>query len=155
MSNRTHGAVRHLNVFAAVIVLFAFALTPLAGAPTRASAEPLDNAVLEWNLHAVNAFLNPPAAPTPGAGLAPQVAILHLAMVQGAIYDAVNMIEGGYQPYSDSLPDADPDASQSAAIATAARGVIVGVEVVPALSPAIIDRVNQLLGGCDRCCNGC
>jgi hypothetical protein len=131
-------------VLVAVTTLFALALVPLAGAPTRASAEPLDNAVLEWNLHAVNAFLNPPTAPTPGAGLPPQVAILHLAMVQGAIYDAVNMIEGGYQPYSSDLPEADADASQAAAIATAARDVIVGVHVVPALSPAIIDRVNQL-----------
>jgi hypothetical protein len=128
----------------AVLALFTFAVVPLAGAPTRASAQPLDNAVLEWNLHAVNAFLNAPTAPTPGAGFAPQVAILQIAMVQGAIYDAVNMIDGGYQPYSSDLPAADTDASQAAAVATAARDVIVGVEVVPALSPAIIDRVNQL-----------
>jgi hypothetical protein len=128
----------------AVLALFTFAVVPLAGAPTRASAQPLDNAVLEWNLHAVNAFLNAPTAPTPGAGFAPQVAILQIAMVQGAIYDAVNMIEGGYQPYSNDLPEPADDASQAAAVATAARDVIVGVEVVPALSPAIIDRVNQL-----------
>ena len=37
-------------------------------------------------------------APEPGAGQTPPVSLLHLAMVHGAIYDAVNAIDGGYQP---------------------------------------------------------
>ena len=51
--------------------------------------------MLDWNQYAAEALINAPAAPTPGMGQGPTVAILHLAMVQGAVYDAVNMIDGG------------------------------------------------------------
>jgi hypothetical protein len=56
----------------------------------------------------------------PGAGQAPNIGGLHVAMVQGAVYDAVNMIDGGHKPYLDGLPSAPPDASKAAAVATAA-----------------------------------
>ena len=46
-----------------------------------------------------------------------------LAMVHGAIYDAVVSIAGGYQPYLGKL-DADPTASKVAAAATAAHDVL-------------------------------
>ena len=49
-------------------------------------------------------------------------------MVQGAVYDAVNAIVGGYQPYLPDLPTASPSASQEAAVATAAHHVLVGLE---------------------------
>ena len=42
-------------------------------------------------------------------------------MVQGAVYDAVNMIDGGHEPYLDGLPPAPADASKAAAVATAAH----------------------------------
>ena len=50
-------------------------------------------------------------------------------MVQGAVYDAVNAIDRGYQPY---LVDVDavgaqPGASKDAAIATAAHHVLVAL----------------------------
>ncbi len=56
-----------------------------------------------------------------------------IAMVQGAVYDAVNAIDRGYQPY---LLDVDalgiqPWASQDAAIATASHHVLVAI-VAPA-----------------------
>jgi hypothetical protein len=54
-------------------------------------------------------------------------------MVQGAVYDAVNAIDRGYQPYLLDLDDvgAQPWASQDAAIATAAHHVLVAI-VAPA-----------------------
>ena len=52
---------------------------------------------------------------------------LHLAMVQGAVYDAANAIDGGYQPYLEDLPDASPTDSVDAAVATAAHDVLVGL----------------------------
>src|SRR5687767_12698552 len=54
---------------------------------------------------------------------APPVSMLHLAMVHGAVYDAVNAIDGGYTPYLES-PDATPFDSQDAAAASAAYYVM-------------------------------
>jgi hypothetical protein len=45
--------------------------------------------------------------------------VLHLAMVHGAMYDTVNAIKGGYQPYLLSAPSARPTDSKKAAAATA------------------------------------
>jgi hypothetical protein len=52
-------------------------------------------------------------------GPAAHAAVLSTAMVQGAVYDAVNAIAGGYSPYLPT-PAADPTYSQEAAAATAA-----------------------------------
>ena len=57
----------------------------------RSRTEPAD-VVIEWNNNAQAAIIGT-------AGQGPTVAYLHLAMVQGAVYDAVNAIEGGYEPY--------------------------------------------------------
>ena len=100
--------------------------------------------VLDWNFNAINALVNAPTAAIPGAGQTPPVSAQHLAMVHGAVYDAVNMIDGGYQPYFSGLPSAPRWASKSAAVATAAHHVLVGVVIVPALSPAIVTRLNDL-----------
>ena len=54
-----------------------------------------------------------------------RVAPLSLAMVQGAVYDAVNAIDGGHQPYLVS-PPANASDSKEAAVATAAFRVLVG-----------------------------
>ncbi|HEX5729781.1 vanadium-dependent haloperoxidase, partial [Microbacterium sp.] len=71
---------------------------------------------------------------------------LHLAMVQGAVYDAVNAIVGGYQPYLPDLPAAPPSASQDAAVATAAHDVLVGLGIapVPPLPQVVLDRLDAL-----------
>ena len=50
-------------------------------------------------------------------------------MVQGAVYDAVNAIDGGHEPYL-VKPAADPGDSKDAAVATAAYRVLVAI--VPA-----------------------
>ena len=110
----------------------------LAG-PTRAAAS---NSVLAWNAYAIEALANPPTAPTPGAGQTPPVAVLHMAMVQAAVYDAVNAIVGGYQPYLEGLPAASPSASVDAAVAAAAHGVLTGL--TPALPTVVRDRLDSL-----------
>ena len=67
-------------------------------------------------------------------------------MVQGAVYDAVNAIVGGYQPYLPDLPAASPSASQEAAVATAAHDVLVGLGIgtVPPLPQVVRDRLDAL-----------
>jgi hypothetical protein len=110
------------------------------------AALPSSDAVRDWNLHAVNALINAPSAPIPGAGQPPQVSELHLAMVQGAVYDAVNAIDGGHRSYLAGLPPASPSASPEAAVATAAHDVLVGLGIglVPALPQVVRDRLDAL-----------
>ncbi len=71
--------------------------------------------ILDWNVNTLG------AAGT--AGIPPAVTNLYMAMVHGAMYDAVNAIAGRYQPYLEGL-EADPSASKVAAAATAAHGVL-------------------------------
>jgi hypothetical protein len=80
----------------------------------------LADVVVEWNTHAQTAIV---ATALQG----PTVAYLHFAMVQGAVYDAVNAIEGGYEKYLVSPGSADPSDSASAAAAQAAHDVLVGI----------------------------
>ena len=100
------------------------------------------NAVLDWNQHAIVALASPGTATPPGSGQTPPVAALHLAMVQGAVYDAVNAIDRTYEPYLDGLPRAPRSASKSAAAATAAHHVLVGL--TPALPQVVRDRLDAL-----------
>jgi PAP2 superfamily len=89
-----------------------------AGAATTESAD----VVVDWNKNAQTAIIGT-------ANQGPTVAYLHLAMVQGAVYDAVNAIEGGYEPYLGLKPPATagPDDSAPAAVATAAHDVLVAL----------------------------
>ena len=65
------------------------------------------------------------APPPAGTGQPPHSSVLSMAMVQGAVYDAVNAIDGSYTPYL-VAPPADPGDSKEAAAATAAFRVLVG-----------------------------
>jgi hypothetical protein len=105
--------------------VIAFAILSVVVVETPANATP-GSSVRDWNLNASNALFNPPAGSPPGAGMA-LPGFLHLAMVQGAVYDAVNAIDGGYEPYLEGLPDASPTDSVDAAVATAAHDVLVGL----------------------------
>jgi hypothetical protein len=84
------------------------------------------NAAIEWNAIASTSIM---AAPPQGAGQPPHAAVLSLAMLQGAVYDAVNAVDGGYQPYLVSPPvtlvGSEEDA-ENAASATAAFRVLAG-----------------------------
>jgi hypothetical protein len=74
--------------------------------------------VLEWNEVAVQA--------TRVARLSPNAQTRALAMVHGAVFDAVNGIEGGYAPYLVTRR-APIWASEEAAAAVAAHDVLVGL----------------------------
>ena len=104
------------------VCAIASALVALAS-PAVARAD----AVTDWNAYAGNAL-----AVT--ARQSPTVASLHMAMVQGAIYDAVNGIDRSYRPYL-VLPAAQPWDSMDAAAATAAYRVL--VSIVPAQQAAL------------------
>jgi hypothetical protein len=77
------------------------------------------DAVTDWNLIASNAIVVT-------AGQPPPVSVLHFAMVQGAVYDAVNAIDRGHQPYL-VQPPSNPTDSKEAATAAAAFRVLVGL----------------------------
>jgi hypothetical protein len=134
-------AVRALVAGTALVTVVAVLLA--SGQASAQIGQP-ENAVVDWNAHALSALVNASSAPTPGAGQTPPVSILHLAMVQTAVYDAVNMIEGSHQPYLDDLPRAPKWASKTAAVATAAHDVLVGVVVVPPLAPEVVARLDGL-----------
>jgi hypothetical protein len=97
-------------LFVTAVSLFAM-LTPTTGA--SASAVDVPDQVLAWNQHAIDELIG-----TQGAG-----AMQYLAPVHGAMYDAVNAIEGGYDPYL-VAPPAEPTYSKDAAAATAAYQVL-------------------------------
>ncbi len=100
----------------------------LSGPPAPARAVP-GNAVTEWNLIAVTTLI---ALPGPAGG-APPAAQIHVGMVQGAVYDAVNATEPKHhRPYLLNRRFS-AKASQEAAVATAAYGVLSNiVSTVPA-----------------------
>jgi hypothetical protein len=104
-------------------LLGALALIALAS-PTVTRAD----AVTDWNAIASTAIVT-------NAGQPPPVSALSFAMVQGAVYDAVNAIDRGYQPYL-VQPNANPTDSKEAAAATASFRVLVGFPDFPGLFPA-------------------
>jgi hypothetical protein len=117
----------------------------LVGAGPVAADGPGD-VVLAWNEYANEAIFNGPTATVPGAGHTPPVGGIHLAMVQIAVYDAVNAIVGGHEPYLAGLPDAPGWASIDAAVATAAHDVLVGIEPV-GIALALPATAVERLGG--------
>jgi hypothetical protein len=104
--------------------------------------------VLVWNQNAVNVIsqtATPPVTipPTPpGLGQGPPLAALHVAMVHGAIYDAVNAIDGGHEPYLPGISAAS-DASMAAAVAQAGHDVLYGI--TPEANTAVRTRIDDLL----------
>lgn len=60
-------------------------------------------------------------------------------MVHGAVYDAVNAIDGGYEDYLPT-PAADPTYSQDAAAATAAFHVV--RQLVPGQTAALQEHYD-------------
>lgn len=83
------------------------------------------DAVTDWNLIASNAIVVTAGQPPPASALS-------FAMVQGAVYDAVNAIDRSYQPYLPE-PPSNPTDSKEAAAATAAYRVLVGFPDLPGL----------------------
>ncbi len=102
---------------------FVLALAALA-VPAPAAASDM---VTQWNLHATNALIR-----DGGQGAA---ATVHLAMVHGAVYDAVNAIDRRHAPYLGPLW-AKRSFSQDAAAATAAYIVLTRS------NPGLVDPAN-------------
>ena len=113
-----------------VAIVLIVAVGVLSGS---ARGQPAGNAAIEWNA----------IATTAAAGQPPHVVPLSLAMVQGAVYDAVNAIDGGHQPYLVS-PDTSPSDSKEAAAATASFRVLVGFPDLPGLFPAQLATLQPL-----------
>lgn len=113
----------------------------LIPAASVAAAEP-SNMVLVWNENAVNVIGQPATNTPPGLGQGPPLAALHVAMVQGAIYDAVNAIDGVHAPYLSGL-SAPSTASQAAAAAQAGHDVLYGI--TPAANTAVRTRIDDML----------
>jgi hypothetical protein len=66
--------------------VIAAAVALVVAAPARADT------ATDWNQHATDALIV-------AAGQSPTVSLPHLAMVHGAVYDAVNAIDRRYEPY--------------------------------------------------------
>jgi hypothetical protein len=129
---------RWLAGLAALVLVAMAGLIPAASA---SAAEPT-NMVLVWNENAVNVLSQPATNTPPGLGQGPPLSALHVAMVHGAIYDAVNAIDGGHEPYLTGL-SAPSTASQAAAVAQAAHDVLFGI--TPAANTAVRTRIDDLL----------
>jgi hypothetical protein len=117
------------HALAAALASFA----ALAG-PAVANAD----TVTQWNQNAATALYVT-------AGQPPNVSVLHMAMVQGAVYDAVNAIDGGREGYLLTSRVATPTDSKDAAAATAAYKTLVWI--VPGQEPALKALYDASLGG--------
>ena len=116
----------------------------LSTSSTPASGGPTGNAVTAWNQIAVDTLVGLPAP----AGGAPPAAAVHVAMVQAAVYDAVNAIEPKHhRPYL-LKRRFSARASKDAAVATAAYAVLRNiVSTVPNLTPTARANLLDSLAG--------
>jgi hypothetical protein len=119
--------MRRVGLCFAAAALLALA----ASAPARADA------VTDWNQHAANSLIV--------TGLqTPPVWAINLAIVHGAVYDAVNSIDRRYEPYLVRVR-ARRWYSKDAAAATAAYRVL--ASLVPAQQPALASLYATSLAG--------
>ena len=102
-----------------------------------ASASARADTVTDWNAHAVQSLVVT-------AQQSPTVSTIHLAMVHGAVYDAVNSIDERYEPYLLEVRARDWY-SKDAAAATAAFKVLSGI--VPAQIPTLKPLYDASLAG--------
>jgi len=120
------------------IALLAAALHP----GTAYAAE--NDAVDVWNQRAIVTLVNGNTAAIPGTMFTPPVAFIHLAIVQAAVYDAVNAIKGGHDPYLKGLKAAT-SASKDAAASTAAHHVLIGLVNQAPLTPTLTADVKTAI----------
>jgi hypothetical protein len=140
---RNSGQLRSLRGVTALaltaLVMTALTLTgPVASRPAAAQARTAatPNAVITWNIHAQTAIYET-------ARQSPTATTRSFAMVQGAVYDAVNAIAGTpYEPYL-VAPPARPSDSTPAAVASAAYRVL--VSLFPGQAESLRARYDQSL----------
>lgn len=99
------------------IVGIAVLVAVMAAVSSPALAQPAANAVVQWNETTMNVI--------DGNGQSPVQSTRTLAMVQGAVHDALNAINRRYDAYYFEGPG-DAGASPDAAVAAAAHTVLVG-----------------------------
>jgi hypothetical protein len=135
---RKSGQFRRLRGVTA-LVMTALALTvPAAFTPAAAQAQTaaIPNAVITWNTHAQTAIYEV-------ARQSPTATSRSFAMVQGAVYDAVNAIAGTpYEPYL-IAPRARPSDSTPAAVAAAAYRVL--LSLFPGQAESLRARYDESL----------
>ena len=124
-ANNPDSGLRKARVKRRGVGLLSIALLAATLHSSPAYAAPND-AVSVWNERAAVTLASGNTATTPGLMFAPPVAFIHLAIVQGAVYDAVNAIKGGHAPYLKGIKAAT-SASKDAAAATAAHHVLIGL----------------------------
>jgi hypothetical protein len=120
---RTMNSLTHFKKIRILPLLIAPALVALVS-PGILRAD----AVTDWNEIASTAIVTT-------AGQLHPFSVTSFAMVQGAVYDAVNAIDRGHQPYL-VQPPSNSTESKEAAAATAAFRVLVGFPDLPGLFPA-------------------
>src|SRR5215212_7718456 len=109
------------------------AVAAALAAPAFARAD----TVTQWNQNATIALMAT-------AGQPPQVSVTHMAMVHGAVYDAVNAIDGGHEGYLLTGRLATPFDSKEAAAATAAYRVL--LRLAPAQQATLDAQYAASLG---------
>ena len=113
---RAFAHCRHRHRSAVLMVVL---MATVAAARPAASDRPVGNAVTHWNAVATEAF-------TPSQGTNPMAQSRTLAILRAAMHDALKAIDRRFEAYTPGLP-ATPGASVDAAIAAAARDVLVGL----------------------------
>ena len=127
---------RHLARPVVAVAMISALLPGVAPAAVAVGAES-PAVVLEWSVNASTAIVNVGRQP-------PHLAILSFAMVQGAVYDAVNAIDGGHQPY---LGAPITSGFESKAAAAAAAGHDVLVSLFPAQGATLDAQLVSSLAG--------
>ena len=107
-----------------LLSLVAFAAALIAPGLARADT------VTQWNQNAVTVLMG-------NLGQGPQLSVPHLAMVHGAVYDAVNAIDGSHEGYLLTSRVGAPFDSKDAAAATAAYRVL--RSIVPDAQKPLVD----------------
>jgi hypothetical protein len=133
--------MKHLTGFAALV-----SLVVAVGAAASTSIKPGDrdsaDSVYAWNLTAVNTL----SALPPPAGGAPPASQVEMAMVEGAVYDAVNAITPKHYRSYLLTRRFSAAASVDAAVATAAYEVLANiVSTVPSISDSARQAAQQSL----------
>lgn len=138
MTRHARKSVPARRLRGAVVVAALAVATPAAVPATAVQARPstLSNAVIAWNLHAQTAIYEV-------ARQSPTATARSFAMVQGAVYDAVNAVAGTpYEPYL-IAPRSRPGDSPPAAVAAAAYRVL--LSLFPAQADALRGQYDEAL----------
>src|SRR5687767_9655681 len=117
--------------FVLTIAVLVTAATALVSQPAAGAGVP--NQVVAWNQHAYHEFFVVKSPPLP-----PPVSIFNFSIMHAAMYDAVNAIDGGHEPYLDTpavAALADATDSKDAAAAKAAQVTLLAL--VPEAAAAI------------------